>query len=742
MAKEKMNPSRRRFLKWSALAAGGLALGVYGVSGGEKVKKASEVWEAGPGDMAPNAWVRIGLDGRVTVRVNHTEMGQGVSTSLPMIVAEELDADWSKVDFEIAPAESIYKNPQFNTQMTAASTSLHTSWDILRRAGAAAREMLIAAAADRFKAPSSQCRTQKGQVIHQPSSRSLSYGELARDAAQKPVPENPRLKSPDRFELIGRPLPRLDTPAKVKGRAVFGLDVRMPGLLTAMVVHPPILGGRLAFLDPGPALAVPGVRRVLPMEKGVAVVAEAFWPAQKGADALKITWDNDQALDLDSDALMKRWAALARQPGDTVFETGELDAAMASAHRIVEASYESPFQAHATPEPMNATAWVRPDRCEVWAPTQHQDAAQEIAARICGLPYSKVSIHTTFTGGGFGRRICVDYVAEAVQVSKAMAAPVKIVWTREEDMRGDYYRPANYHLLRAGLDQSGQIIGWLHRLVGPDHFGHQMQGLIPSMMPYAVPRLFRNAGTSLARLLVPYVVPGKKIMLGAAPLDYKIENMRAEHINDDPGVPIGFWRSVAHSHNAFVKECFLDRVARTVGRDPLEYRLGLLPKNSLLRPTLECAAQKAGWGRPSGSDLFQGLAAHNFHETMLACVAEVSPDKSQGLKINRIVCAVDCGLPVNPRTVEDMVIGAIIFGLTATVKSSISIRKGRVQQGNFDDFPLIGMDEAPPIQVHIMKSSRPPHGLGEAAVPIIAPALANAVTAATQKSIQRLPLKL
>jgi CO/xanthine dehydrogenase Mo-binding subunit len=737
-----MNPSRRRFLKWSALAAGGLALGVYGVTGGEKVKKASEVWEAGPGDMAPNAWVRIGLDGRVTVRVNHTEMGQGVSTSLPMIVAEELDADWSKVDFEIAPAESVYKNPQFNTQMTAASTSLHTSWDILRRAGAAAREMLIAAAADRFQAPKSQCLTQKGQVIHQPSGRSLSYGELARDAAHKPVPQNPRLKSPDRFRLIGRPLPRLDTPAKVKGRAAFGLDVRMPGLLTAMVVHPPILGGRLASLDPGPALAVPGVRRVLPIEQGVAVVADAFWPAQKGAETLKITWDNDQALDLDSDALMKRWAALARQPGDTIFESGELDAAMASAHRIVEASYESPFQAHATPEPMNATAWVRAGRCDVWVPTQHQDAAQETAARICGLPYSKVSIHTTFTGGGFGRRICVDYVAEAVQVSKAMAAPVKIVWTREEDTRRDYFRPANYHLLRAGLDQSGQIIGWLHRLVGPDHFAHLMQGLIPSMLPYGVPRLLRSAGTSLARLLVPYVVPGKKIMEGAVPLEYAVANVRAEHINDDPGVPIGFWRSVAHSHNAFVKECFLDQVARTVGRDPLEYRLNLLPKNSLLRPTLECAAQKAGWGRQSGSGVFQGLAAHNFHETMLACVAEVSPDKSQGLKINRIVCAVDCGLPVNPRTVEDMVIGAIIFGLTATLKSSISIRKGRVQQGNFDDFPLIGMDEAPPIEVHIMKSRRPPHGLGEAAVPLIAPALANAVTAATQRSIQRLPLKL
>ncbi|MEW6265837.1 MAG: xanthine dehydrogenase family protein molybdopterin-binding subunit [Thermodesulfobacteriota bacterium] len=736
MTEPGIGPTRRRFLKTMILAGGGLVVGVYLGTGGEHVKSALEVWDEAPGAWAPNAWVRVGLDGWVTVRVNHTELGQGIATALPMIVAEELEADWDRVRFEIAPAEAVYKNPDFGTQMTAGSTSVRTSWEPLRQAGAVAREMLRSAAASTWGVPLAECRASQGRVRHDPSGRELEYGKLALKAAALPVPPDVRLKSPAEFRIVGRGLRRLDGKAKVEGRAIFGLDVRLPGILTAAVVHAPVIGARLKAVDSTRAQALPGVRRIVRLVNGVAVAADTFWRAHQAAQELKLTWDEGTGGGIDTDRLGLRWAALAAKPGQVIYSLGEAEDALAGATKTIEAVYTLPFQAHATPEPMNATAQVREDRCDVWAPTQNQDAAKDVAARISGLPYDRVFVHTTYAGGGFGRRVEVDYVAEAVTISKEVRAPVKVVWTREEDFRHDFYRPASHNLLRAGFDKNGRLSAWFHRLVGPDHMAQRLASLAPGMIPYQVPRALRNGLAAGARYLAPRLVPGKKAGEGAAPLPYAVPHVRVEHVQDDPGVPVGFWRSVAHSSNAFVVECFLDEAAAAAGRDPVEMRLDLLKDNARLREVLAVAAEKAAWRGPRRDEVGRGVAAHDFHDTMLACVADVSVRQDQGLRVHRVVMAVDCGTVINPRIVQAQIRGGIAFGLTAALKSAVTIRRGRVVPGNYDDFPILRFDEMPEVEVHLIPSSNPPSGIGEAAVPLIAPAVVNAVFAATGRRIR------
>ena len=741
MAKEKVNRSRRRFLIASSVAGAGLMLGAYVVTGGEKVKSGPETWEDSPGAFTPDAWLRIDPDGLVTVRVNHSEMGQGITTGLSMVVAEELDADWSRVVFEIAPAESVYKNPQFNSQMTASSTSLHTSWDILRKAGAAARMMLITAAAQKWGVSPADCETEPGRVVHRKSERESSYGELATAASKVPAPENVSLKRPEDYRLIGRPLPRLDTRAKVEGRAVFGIDVKRPGMLAATVIHPPMIGSQLKSFDSSQALKVPGVRRVLAIDNGLAVVADTFWQAQMGAQSVAAEWDSGRTEALDSARLVDKWAELAKGEGKTVYKTGDPDQALGSAARIVEAVYLLPYQAHATPEPMNCTAHVKEDGCDVWAPTQNQDAVQETAARLAGFKYQDVRVHTTYLGGGFGRRIVADYTAEAVRISKAIKAPVKVVWTREEDMRNDFYRPASYNALTAGLDEKGRLVSWKHILVGPDHMARQLPELAPGMIPYGVPRGIRNAASALFRFAVPRFVAGKKIIEGAAPLPYSVPNVRVDHVQDDPGLPTGFWRSVAHSQNAFVVECFLDEIVEAAGRDPLDFRLELLGENPSLRSVVELAAEKAGWGKPVPDGIFRGIAAHEFHGVQLCYIAEVSVNQRGRVKVHRMVCALDCGLAVNPKIIRAQISGGVAFGLSAALKSSISLRKGRVVENNFDNFPVLRMNEMPKVEVHIMPSNKPPLGLGEAGVPLAAPVVGNAVYAATKKRLREIPIR-
>jgi CO/xanthine dehydrogenase Mo-binding subunit len=735
------NHSRRRFLKLGLGLGAGLAVGGYLGWGGERVKDHLEIWDHVPTGWKADAWLHIAEDGVVTVRVNHTEMGQGVATALPMIVAEELDADWSKVRFEIAPAEAVYKNPEFGIQMTAGSTSVRTSWDILRRAGATARHLLIQAGAGKIGVEPGQCRTDQGRVIAEVSGNSLTYGELAVAASGFSRPEAVKLKGESSFGLVGHSPARLDSREKITGRARFGIDVAWPGLLTATVLHPPVFGEGLGSFEAKEAMGKSGVQWIGPISTGLAVVADTFWQAKQAAEAVRVSWKDGGRRAIDTQAIFRRWEEMSRtEQGKACFALGDLESAKAKSTQVVQAVYRLPYQAHATPEPMNCTASVHDGVCEVWAPTQNQDAAQEEAARLTGLPYHRITVHTTYVGGGFGRRVDVDYVTEAVELALKLQKPVKVIWTREEDMRQDRYRPASLNRMEAGLDADGRILWWRHRIVGPDHMGFMAPRLAASMMPYWVPRTTRNALTWLGRRVMPRVVTGKKVAEGAAPSMYDLDNILVEHMQDDPGIPTGFWRSVAHSSNCFVKECFLDELAVLTQKDPVQFRLGLLTRNPPLGRLVEMTAQRAGWGVSAGPGSGWGVAVHDFHGTLLCCLAQVALDARGRITVPRVVCGVDCGQVINPKIAEGQIRGGLVFGLTAALKGSITISGGQVDQGNFHDFPVLSYSEMPDCEVFFVESRRPPTGLGEASVPVIGPAVANAAFAVTGRRERTLPL--
>lgn len=737
---DKKRISRRRFLKWGALGGGGLLLGVYFGFGGELVKGTGAVWGDSAEAFTPNAWLKIAGDGEITVRINHSEMGQGVTTGLAMIIAEELEADWEKIVVEIAPAESVYKNPEFNSQFTGDSTSIRSSWDILRQAGAVAREMLIAAAAMTWEVSVAECKAERGTIIHIPTGESLGYGQLVPIAAKLPIPAEATLKKTQGFTIIGRPLPRLDAKIKCSGEAIFGIDVTMPGLLVATVIHPPAFGAKLKNYDADQALTMSGIHAVLKIDAGVAVVADSFWQANKAARVLTIEW-KELENPISSEKIREDWQQLAaNETGKTAYEKGEVGTAMPQSVQTIRAVYELPYQAHATPEPMNCTAYVHDGRCQVWAPTQHQDAAQEVAAKITGLAYEDVDIYTTYLGGGYGRRINVDYVAEAVQLAKKIGQPVKVIWTRTEDMRHDFHRPAAYNVLEVGLDAAGLPIAWTHKIIGPDFMGHGIPKLIPSMLPYAVPRVARNMAASVGGKVAGFGVPGQFVKEGAGPLPYPaIDHVLVNHVNVDPGVPVGFWRSVAFSKNTFVVESFVDEIAAVTGKDPFVLRYKLAAGSARLQHVIKMAAELANWGQVE-TPIFQGIAAVNFQETFVCTVAEVSVSDEGVVKVHRMIVAVDCGVVINPKLVTAQIEGGIAFGLTATLKSRITIKNSRVEQSNFHDFPLLRMDEMPDVDVHLVASDRPPTGIGECAVPVTAPAVTNAIFAATGKRIRSIPI--
>jgi isoquinoline 1-oxidoreductase beta subunit len=741
MDKRTMDQDRRRFLKISAAIAGGLLVGVHLPGCDRPTDVSTKKGEPRTHTFAPNAWIRIGRDDTVALSIHHSEMGQGVMTALPMLVAEELEADWSQVRTEFAPAAPFYKNPAFRIQMTAGSTSIRTSWEDLGRGGVVARELLIAAAAQTWGVPSSECRAVKGTVVHHPSGRCLRYGELVDLAATLPMPKDVRLKKPSEFKIIGKRMPRLDTSMKVDGSAVFGIDVQMPRLLVATMVHPPVFGTRVMSYDASKAKAVPGVRHVLAIDTGIAVVADSFWQAKKGMEVLQVKWERGDNDDLNSEIIWKHWAERALQKGDVVRNDGNVEEALAKAPKTLRAVYEVPYQAHATPEPMSCTAHVYKGGCDIWVPTQNQDNSQETAARITGLDYEDVHVHTTFLGGGFGRRIEADFVAEAVQISQAIKAPVKVIWTREEDVQHDFYRPATYNVLQAGLDNNGWPTAWTHRIVGPAIMDRLIPQFTPSMVPPWFLRPLKNLSAWFAGALVPRFKTDEKATEGAAELAYAIGNVRVEFIKDDPGIPTGFWRSVYHSQNAFVVESFIDEIAVATGKDPFDLRHELLRQAPRLRAVLDLAAHKAGWRQSPSKGIHRGIAVHDYQGTAVAQVAEISVDPKGKVKVHRIVCAVDCGIVVNPKIVEAQMESAIAFGLTATLKSAVTLRKGRVEQSNFDNFPLLRIDEMPKVEVHIVPSTNPPSGIGETGVPPIAPAIANAVFAATGKRVRKLPMR-
>lgn len=732
---------RRDFLRVSFVAGLGL---VVSCAFPRASAGSSQATAAGPSTassaLAPNAWVRIARDDTVTVVVNHSEMGQGIFTALGMIAAEELDADWSKVRTEMASLDPVYDNPSFGMQGTGGSTSVRTCWDELRKAGATARSLLIAAGAATWGVPVEECFADTGKVIHRPTGRALRYGELVEKAAHMPVPRQAPLKKHSEFKIIGKEVPRLDARAKIEGKAVFGIDVKVEGLLTATVIHPPAFGAKLKSVDASKARSMPGVRHVVPISTGIAVVADRFWQAQKAAEEVTAQWDLGPNAQLSSEGITKRWVKMARNAGKRVRDKGNVDSALKDAATVVEAVYVLPFQAHACPEPMNCTAHVQSDRCDIWAPVQNQGASQEIASIITGLSLDRVSVHTTFLGGGFGRRGDVDFVAEAVELSRSIKVPVKVAWTREEDMRQDHFRPASYHVLKAGLNAQGKLVAFHHLFIGPSWMDRTIEAIATAAMPRWLPRFVKDV---LSHAVIPigkYMKSAESASAGASTMTYEMDHIRVEYINDDPGVPTGAWRSVANSRNAFVIESFMDEIAAASKKDPVQLRMELLVNDAKQRNVLKLAAEKADWGHKPPSGRAKGIAVHDFDGTPVAMVAEISEDKDGNVRVHKVVCAVDCGTVVNPRNVAAQLSSAIAFGLSATLKSSVHISKGRSEQTNFDSFPVLRIDEMPEVEVHIVPSTAAPTGIGEVGVPPIAPAVANAVYALTGKRIRKLPI--
>ena len=702
-----IDQNRRHFLKVSALTGGGLMIGFHLAP-----TQAADT----PAEFAPNAWIRIDTNGLVTLRVGSSEMGQGVHTAIPMLLAEELDADWKRIKLEMAPADKAYTNPLIGQQLTGGSTTVRAFWTPLRQAGAATRSLLVRAAAKNWNVKEDECHTENGVVLHKASNRQARYGELATLAASLPAPGEVFLKDPSEFRLIGKPIPRLDTPLKVNGRAVFGIDVKLPGMLIAVVQRCPVFGGQLKKFDAAKTRAVPGVVQVLAIHSGVAVVANAFWAAQRGRDALRVDWDEGVNAKLNSAAIRKKLEDALKKKGVVARSEGDAPKTLKKAAKRIEALYEVPYAAHACMEPMNCTALVKKDSCELWVPTQAQTSAQFVAAQITGLPADKVKVNTTFLGGGFGRRAEQDFVAEAVQLSMAMGAPVKLMWTREDDMRHDYYRPATLNRLTAALDADGKLLAWQHEIAGP------------SIMARVFPGAIKNGidNTSVE---------------GAANLPYAIANLQVSWTMENGAVPVGFWRSVGSSQNAFVTECFVDELAAAAGKDPYEFRRALLAKHPRHLAVLELAASKAGWGSPLPAGRARGIAVAEAFGSFCAQVAEVVVENGK-IWIQRVTCAIDCGQVVNPDTVVAQMESAIVYGLTAALKGEITLKNGRVEQSNFRDYPLLRMDEMPPIDVHIVQSGAHPGGVGEPGTPPIAPAVANAVFAATGKPVRKLPIRL
>ena len=666
--------------------------------------------------FAPNAWLRIGPDDSVLVVVDRSEMGQGVATALPMLLAEELEADWTKVQIEFAPAGAAYVNPLFGLQGTGGSTSVRAAWTPLRKAGAAARELLITAAAQRWVVKREECHAERGAVVHAKSKRRLRYGQLVARASTLPVPADVPLKDRKDWHIAGKPTHRLDTPVKVNGRAKFGIDVWVPGMRVAVVARSPVFGGKVKSFDATAARAIEGVRDVVQISSGIAVVATGYWPATQGRDALKVEWDEGPVASVSSASISQLFAQRAGQAGAVARHDGDPDGGLAGAARTIDADYELPFLAHATMEPMNCTAHVRPDGVDIWAPTQFQTGAQGIGAQIGGVPPEKVQVHTTYLGGGFGRRFELDFIQEALETSKAAGGvPVKVIWSREDDIRNAQYRPANFHRMRAGLGADGRPVAWTHRIVAP------------SIMARVFPNNVQNG------------LDGEAVEGGVA-MPYAVPNVHVDYVLTDTGIPVGFWRSVNNSYNAFAVETFIDELAAAAQVDPFEYRRGLLANAPRPRGALELAAAKAGWGTPPPAGRSRGIAVHKSFESYVAQVAEVSVSPTGDVRVHRVVCAVDCGMYVNPDTIEAQMQSAIVFGLTAALKGAITIDKGRVQQGNFNDYEMLRLAEMPVVEVYIVPSTEAPGGVGEPGTPPIAPAVCNAIFAATGKRLRKLPI--
>ena len=696
--------TRREFLKLGALAGGGLVLGI-GLGG------CSKPAALGTAGGQPVAWLRIAGDDTITMLVDKSEMGQGVYTALTQLLAEELGLALEGIRVEAAPVGAVYVNALLGAQITGGSTSVRDTWEKLRKAGAQARTMLVQAAAAHWGVDAARLKVEGGAVVN--GRDRLSFGALAEAAAKLPVPEQVTLKPASEFTLVGKPAKRIDTASKLDGSAVYGIDVKLPGMLHGALAQCPTLGGKLASFDASAAESMPGVKKIVGTGNGVVVVADHYWQARRALDAVKISWDAGPNAALSTDAIRAKLRSAARREGRSARSEGDVAAAFKGAAKVVRATYELPMLAHATLEPQCCTADVRADGADIHAPTQTQTIAQATAAAAAGLKPEQVNIHTTLLGGGFGRRLEVDFIPAAVEASKAVGKPVKVIWSREEDTTHDTYRPPAHDEVAAGFDADGKLVAWKLDLTGPSITARMFPAVVETAIdPFAV-----EAATNY-----PYDVP----------------NVAVNYNREEVGVDVGYWRSVSHALNCFVAESFMDELALAAGKDPYEFRAGLLGKQPRFRRVLDEAASRAGWGKaPAGHH--QGIALMEGYGTYMAQVVEVSVTGGK-LAVHRITCAVDCGQMVNPNIVDQQVEGSILFGLTAALWGEITLARGQVQQRNFDSYRMLRLPETPRIDVHLLESSEAPGGIGEPGTAVVGPALANAIFAATGRRLRSLPV--
>ena len=718
------DPKRRTFLKAGAAASGGLIISFY-------LPGATRAAENSAAPVKLNSFLEIGADGKVTFFCGQSEMGQGAHNALGMMIAEELEVSFEEIRILQGGVDPAFGNPRYigfkalgGYQATGGSSTVRNVGVPVRRAGAAARTMLVTAAAEKMSVPQAECFAEKGWVIHKPSGKKVSYAAVVADAAKVPAPAEPPLKQPADFKLIGKPTKRYDIPMKVNGKATYGIDVKLPGLLTAQVVRCPVLGGKVKSFNASKTMNVKGVKKVVQISSGVAVVADNFWSAKEGRDALEVTWDEGAMAQVSSPNMYRSWAELAKGPTAAQrLKTGDVEATLANATKRVDSVYEVPFLAHTCMEPMNATAHFKDDSVEIWAPTQAPSWNHYWVSQLTGLKPEAITIHITYLGGGFGRRLESDYVVEAVETSRAAGnVPVKVVWTREDDIQHSPYRPASHNVLSAALDGEGKVIAWRHRIVGGS--------IIQYFKTFS--HLMRSDG------LDPTSVQG-----AGDYFPYDIPNVLVDYINNNPGVPCGFWRSVGNSQNGFILESFVDELAHAAGKDPYQFRRQLLskPPAARLLAVLNLAAEKADWDKPLPGGVYRGIAAHFAYGTYCAQVAEVSVAKDGTVKVHRVVAAIDPGWVVNPDTLTAQVQSAVVYGLTAALYGEITIKNGRVEQSNFNDYPALPIAEMPKIDVHILQGQGDQGGGGEPGTPPIAPAVCNAIFAATGKRIRKLPIQ-
>lgn len=715
-----MSWSRRDFLVASAAAGGGLLLSC-------RLGRDTLVSAEG---FAPSAWIRIGRDGTVTLVVSQVEMGQGTYTALPMLLAEELEVGLDQVNIEAAPADTRrHMNPAVGFQVTGGSTSVLAFWDPLRQAGATARVMLINAAALSLGVPAESCRVERGVIYHDASGRSLSYGAVADRAATLTLPRDVRLKEPGEWKLIGTPVNRVDSPAKVNGTAKFGIDTMLPGMRFAAVASSPVFGGSLRSVDEAPARAVAGVSQVVRLPAAVAVIACNTWAAFRGLAALDIKWDEGPHATLTTADVARELEQASAKPGRVARADGDMDAAKFAAFGRVEAAYEAPFLAHATMEPVNCTVHVQRDRCDVWVGTQVAGRAQAAAADATGLSRDQVFIHNQLLGGGFGRRLEVDFIDLSVEIARQVEGPVKVTWSREEDIQHDMYRPYYYDRIAADVDASGMPLAWTHRIAGASILSRWAEKSVAGLRAAGLGKVFATAkGIDI------------DAVDGAVNVPYTFPAIRVEYVRQDPpGIPTAFWRGVGPTHNVFVVESFIDELAAAAKKDPVAYRLALLEDAPRAAAVLRLSAEKSGWGAPMPPGTGRGVSVQHVFGTYVAMVAEVEV-KGSDVRVTRVVAAVDCGTQVNPDTIVAQMEGGIIFGASGALHGEITLKDGRVQQSNFGDYRVMRINETPRIEVHLVKNFEPPGGMGEPGTAAVMPAIANAVFAATGYRVRKLPI--